>query len=228
MTIKIEFPAGDALAAQALGRALLEYSGENTHELQVQYGCVKSSPDNDQDAANDTPPDVAEFTAEGEGDTSYPDITISGDNDSVPVDHNGVAFNPEYCGESKEPFYASGQRSGQWKKKRGVDQDDYDKWYAGELAALQSTDEAPAPDVDTATAFGGNDAPAPTQSVPRTAGEYVAWASEQQAAGNITSDDINAAFSAENLGMTDLFAPNPEDVVAERIGRLYARLTGNA
>ena len=48
----------------------------------------------------------------------------------VELDEHGVAFDATYCAKSKDkPFYATGPRTGQWKKKRKLDQDEYDIWY---------------------------------------------------------------------------------------------------
>ena len=33
------------------------------------------------------------------------------------LDLNGVAFDPKFCAESKDPFYNTGKKTGQWKKR---------------------------------------------------------------------------------------------------------------
>lgn len=48
-------------------------------------------------------------------------------------DDKGVAFNEDYCAKAKEPFYTSGPKTGQWKKRQKVEQAAYDAWYAEQL-----------------------------------------------------------------------------------------------
>ena len=57
------------------------------------------------------------------------------------VDLHGVAFDQAYCARAEEPFYTTGPRSGQWKKKRGVDDAAYDKWYTSQRDDTAQADE---------------------------------------------------------------------------------------
>jgi hypothetical protein len=147
------------------------------------------------------------------------------------VDPKGVAFNAAMCGISAKPFYETGKTSGQWKKRRGVDQAAYDAWYAEQLeqgAAQTTVDTAP---VDTAGAFGTTDAqhtdPFHTHA-PTTCGDFMGWASAKQAAKLLTQDDIGLAYTAAGLVITDLFPPNGDAVIAERVAILYAALSAKA
>lgn len=54
-------------------------------------------------------------------------------------DEKGVQFIPAICGQAAKPFYASGPRKGQWKKRQGVDEVEYDRVYGEALAALGGT-----------------------------------------------------------------------------------------
>lgn len=136
------------------------------------------------------------------------------------LDQNGVAFDPAYCGEATEPFYASGKRAGQWKKKRGVSEGDYDAWYAGAAAA-----EPDAAELNTAAAFSNAPAEPSAPSVPQDTGQFMGWVSEQQAAGNLTQDRIAAAYQMAGVQVADLFPPaDPADVQA-RIAQIYGILT---
>lgn len=221
MAIKIEFPAGDTLAAWLFGNALINYSEQHDGALpELDY--VKApepskpvaQPQPDED---DTPDDLAQFIAGG----PVPEPAPAG------VDHNGVVKNPDYCGDSAEPFYASGKMAGQWKKKRGVDQDDYDAWYASELAAKtgdsEPDDAAPA---DTSAAFAAP-APAPVEAdeVPSNCGEFMTWISEHQVAERLTAEDISAAYAEHGIGVTDLFPPNDDETIGARIRALFGTLS---
>ena len=149
--------------------------------------------------------------------------------DDAKRDPNGVAFNEEFCGNAAKPFYASGKREGQWKKRQGLDDAAYDAWYAAELAKVkvppsEDTDET----IDTSGAFGGGgDQQQQQNPVPHDAGTLMAWVSEMQTAGRITQEQVNAAYTQANLTMMDIFE-SPEktpDIVAERVGILHSILS---
>jgi hypothetical protein len=161
------------------------------------------------------------------------DLDATGaDNGTLPqVDGEGVAFHAAFCGISAKPFYETGKTSGQWKKRRNVDQAAYDAWYAEQLAALgaaASVDTAP---VDTAGAFPTTDTP-PTEPAhthaPTTCGDFMGWASKKQAAELLTQDDITTAYATAGLVITDLFPPNGDAVIAERVAVLYNALVAKA
>lgn len=152
-------------------------------------------------------------------------------------DQHGVAFNEHYCGEAQDPFYSSGKRSGQWKKKRGVSDNDYDDWYAEELAAVRggqsgADDEHHPAAVNTAGAFGGGGQQQhqqqQTASGPKDTGEFMGWVSEKQAAGLLTQQDIQDAYNQTGLQVPDLFPPNDPQTVAGNVQRLYDLLAPKA
>lgn len=43
-------------------------------------------------------------------------------------DEKGVLFDERLC-DSRKKFYAYGAKQGQWKKKKGVPEEEYDAWY---------------------------------------------------------------------------------------------------
>lgn len=152
------------------------------------------------------------------------------------VDTKGVAFNADFCGNAAEPFYGTGPRAGQWKKRKGVDDAAYDKWYEDALLALApagtltetSEDDDTPPPVNTGAAFGS---PAPAtggapagKPAPQTAGEFMAWVSEKQAGGSLSQAQIQAAYGMAGVQVADLFTPDAS-AVATHVGNLYAILS---
>ena len=131
----------------------------------------------------------------------------------VETDEHGTPFDAAFCGKSDKPFYAAGKRLGQWKKKRGVDQDEYDIWYDENRPA--AADPEPAK-VDTAAAFAGpGEAGAVTADLPATPGDLMKWCAEQTAAGNMTTAEVTAAYATCGITVADMFgADGPEHVQA--------------
>lgn len=171
----------------------------------------------------------AERAGEDEPDVEQVADTSTG----APRDQHGVGFNNQYCSQAREPFYATGKRSGQWKKKKGVSDEEYDAWYAGELKAQDgpaATDEdshQPEP-VNTGAAFGNGQAAQQAPAAPQDTGEFMGWVSEKQAGGLITQDDIQQAYNAAGVQVTDLFPPNDPQTIAGRIRQLYDHLAQKA
>ncbi len=156
-----------------------------------------------------------------------PDATAAGPGVLPELDTKGVGFSLKYCGVSAKPFYESGKMSGQWKKRRGVDQGVYDDWYAGELqpgAAQTAVNDAP---INTAGAFNGQTTETPT-TAPTTAGAFMEWVSNKQVAGLLDAEDVKTAYTLAGFVLTALVPPNADDVVAERIAGLYATLAAKA
>jgi len=139
------------------------------------------------------------------------------------VDMKGVMFNPDFCSEAKDPFYSSGPNVGQWKCKRGVPGATYDHWYQSQLAPAPAA-EQDAVDVSQAFATTAPAAAAPAKSAPRNCGELMVWVSEQQVAGNVTQDQVQAAYTRHNLGLADLLPPNVPDVIEQRVALIYGDL----
>lgn len=187
-----------------------------------------SHPSSDQHAATAEMTTHPATTATGAG-TADP-ATGSGQNSTdARRDHKGVAFNVHYCGEAQEPFYTSGKRSGQWKKKRGLSDKDYDDWYAEELAELQGGGGEPDPEpVNSAAAFGSPQQQQQQPTAPRDTGAFMGWVAEKQAAGLITQDDIQKAYGEVGVQVADLFPPNDHAAIARAIGGLHGVLSQKA
>lgn len=160
------------------------------------------------------------------GSSAHPDVASSAppsdteEKDSpdsdVRVDEHGVAFNPNYCGEAKDPFYGSGKRKGQWKKRKGVDDVEYDAWYDSVRPDAGQPTE-PTPDqqestVDPRAAFGSQtQAPAPASTgYPTDIGGFTAWTSERMAASQITQTHVDRAFKDCGLGYHDIMPGAPD------------------
>lgn len=161
-----------------------------------------------------------------DGGPSAPTSDAAGDVSSV--DCKGVPFDPEYCGVATDPFYSSGKREGQWKKKRGISEDEYDEWYARQLPPAEAEPRDPA---SSAAAF--TPAQPPAQSAaqptgPQETGAFMGWISEKQTAGLLTQDDVQAAYSQAGVQVTDLFPPNAPAAVAEKLQALYGILAQKA
>lgn len=154
--------------------------------------------------------------------------------DATKVDEKGVPFNAEFCGKAAIPFYGSGKKKGQWKKRQGVDEDAYDEWYAGELFSDQAvTHEEDLPEETTSdsniagSVFAVSDNQqnaAAGEDVPQDAGQLMKWVSEQQAAGNITQQQVTDAYTALQLPFDAVM--NPAYPVADNCAAIYNHLKG--
>jgi hypothetical protein len=153
--------------------------------------------------------------------------------DGGKVDEKGVAFNAEFCSKAAIPFYGSGKKKGQWKKRQGVDEGAYDDWYADELfsgkiedSSQEQANETTSDSNVAANAFGNNTA-ANTQTdeaTPQDAGQLMKWVSEQQAAGNITQQQVTDAYTALQLPFDAVM--NPAYPVADNCAAIYNHLKG--
>ena len=170
-------------------------------------------------------------------------------NDATKLDEKGVGFNAQFCGNAAKPFYGSTKTKGQWKKRQGVEQADYDAWYTSSLAmvsAMRSAEDSVAqPDtagaftpadqtIDTSAAFkNGEQVPDGQNHQPQKAGgltfagagEFMKWLAEQQAAQLITAGDIDSAYQATGNSMGDLFDPSK---AANAIAQVYNFLSNIA
>lgn len=262
--IEIKFPADRLDIARHLGTALLAIgTGANTEtvrevmeadETRRNTGDAQATPAYHEDTEHPDnggpgytpdpkqPSSLFDGTAGGtaadadEAETSTTSPAAASTSQAQ-TDTKGVPFNAEFCGQAAQPFYGSGKRSGQWKKRKGVEDAAYDEWYAGELAKLQASpanrtqaevgedDHQPAP-VNSAAAFGSaQQAPA---NAPQNTGEFMGWVSEKQAAGLLTQDRIQAAYAQAGVQVTDLFPPTDAATVAQRISQLYGILSATA
>lgn len=149
---------------------------------------------------------------------------------NVEVDTHGVAFSGEFCGKSDVPFYASGKRKGQWKRRRGADEAAYDIWYAEQRSAVTNQTAPDDEQVDTAGAFGAGDGGAATAEnpAPTDCGSFMGWVSAKQAGGLLTQTDIGDAYGHAGLQVTDLFPPKDEATVAQNVATLYQILVVKA
>lgn len=209
--LKLEFDLNNKAAAAALGRALLEIAGDSV----VASTTVKSLTDTVADAAT-----LSDEPALSNAADATPSAASNAE-----LDEKGVAFNPDFCGRAKEPFYGSGKTKGQWKKRVGVTQDDYDAWYAGELFGNGESDDSDEVEIDTSAAFGAtanNSTPAATVT---GAGQLMGWIAEMQAAGRLQQADVNAAYVMTGVQVQDLFQPATEAAsVAKVYGVLAAKV----
>lgn len=202
--IKIEIPSDRPDIAAAFATALAKISG-------VSAGGVAWS----------TPP--AAPAVAGSVVQAHSDDDDSDDDSAPVVDQHGVAKDDRFCATARDPFFATGKRSGQWKKRKGVDDAAYDAWYASQLQALDD-DEDDTPPTNTAAAFGAAPAAAPAPVGPRTCGDFMGWVAKQQAAGALNQDDIGAAYCEARVEVADLFGPDAT-VVEGHIARLYSVLS---
>lgn len=146
--------------------------------------------------------------------------------DDVERDEKGVPFSAEFCGIAADPFYKKGnKRAGQWKKKQGVDDAAYEKWYAGELLKVRTQTATDAGGIDTAGAFSNDTSttPNPETTDPTNAGELMVWVSELQGAERLTAEDLAASYLAAGFQADALFDPDAT-VVTERVATLLGHL----
>jgi len=141
------------------------------------------------------------------------------------LDRHGVEFNEQYCGKAEEPFYSTGPREGQWKKRRGVDDSAYDAWYASQRAPTDAMDT----EFDASTAFGGEPIGALSAvNAPADGAAFMVWVSEMLAAGRLTQPDINEAWQSLGLTPAAIFPPKTPDEITRNVGNLYASLSAVA
>jgi hypothetical protein len=160
------------------------------------------------------------ITKAAEASQTEPTETITPDNKGpelippgpVETDEHGVPFDAAFCGVSKDkPFYVAGRKTGQWKKKRGVDVDEYDLWYDENRPAAAEPEPGK---VDTAAAFAapgtGADPEPATTDLPTLPGDLMKWCAEQTAAGAMTTAEVTAAYTACGITVADMFGPEGE------------------
>jgi hypothetical protein len=158
-------------------------------------------------------------------------VTVTDTSGTLPqVDHKRVPFSAAHCSVAARPFYESGARSGQWKKRKGVADSTYADWYAAELLALapaaagsDTVGGGSEPLADTSGAFNGQGA-GEDPVIPQDCGAFMVWASAKQAANLLTQKQIGEAYETAGFVMTDLFPPNDPATVAYRVGQVYGLL----
>lgn len=209
--IKIEFPADRKDIALEFGNALLRIAKEA--DLVERY--VPKSGMSPGTAEN------AEAHGKEEPTTPAEDSLV----DAQETDVNEVKANYEFVAKAKEPFYGAGHKwAGQWKKRKGISEREYQAWYEGELAKSKHPDETQ-DEIDVASAFSPTgfsvfEAQQPEDPTPSDAAELMAWVSEKQAAGRLNQDHVNTALVEAQVSMADLFSANAK----ENVAKVYARL----
>ena len=145
------------------------------------------------------PTGAAEDVAEAEPpQTSHVDVS---------VDEYGVTFDGDYCSTAKEPFYGSGPRKGQWKKRKGVSEDVYDEWHAAQREKAHR--QEPASLFDSSAAFSTQE----PEDSPQSVGDLMTWISKRQAAKEITYQDVQDAYNAELKHLLVTVSPDAELMV---------------
>jgi len=235
MRIRIEFDDSNKKLAKAIGLGLAYYADP--------AAALKLIPIEGKPADEDTPIETAAVTetvtdepvigTSGGEPADLPDErqaepvkTITPDNKGpelippgpVETDEHGVPFDAAFCGKSDKPFYATGPRTGQWKKKRGTDQDEYDLWYDGQRPTNNAAAD-PEKKVDTAAAFATEPAAA-TTDLPTTPGDLMKWCAEQTAAGAMTTEQVTAAYAACGITVADMFGAEGETHVQAILAEL--------
>lgn len=223
--LKIEFPADNKALASAIGRALVTY-GANLIGGAIAHDDIESA----------TPADtVADETAERHAAMDAylernpkpaTDAVIDDANEGdIRVDLHGVPFDPAFCSAAKDPFYSSGKGAGQWKKRKGVGEPEYDVWYANLKSATAPRFPADTPEVNTAAAFGMAPAAA-ADPAPTTPGALVVWASARQADGSLTAQQITDAYVTAGVALQELFIE--DDQQPHRVAAVYNVLAAQA
>ena len=202
--ISLAFDLENKRAVAIFGKAMIDYASEQTPDAEEVVGPVSevsvSSFDTPEPVTVTEPPPVVVAPSEP---AETPLI----------VDDNNVAFDPKFCGKARQPFYTTTKRKGQWKRRQGVDENEYDIWYASQLLPAPQVVEPPVQPQQPATteAFSGQPEPNPVPSVtiPQGAGEMMLWISEQMNAGHLTQGDVDNAYSVTQLTPAQLFSGDP-------------------
>lgn len=220
--LKIEFDASNKALAAAIGAALTQYGGGGV----VAEAAEQPAPA--EKSLTEKVPDIVESTVTvrdaDTGETVAEETIPATEENDGPVDEHGVPHNKKYCGpvDAAVPFYASGSNKGQWKKKRGVDESEYNEWYVSVMPMEQDEPtEANTPPVNTGAAFGNKQEAAPASNGPANSGELMAYISERQAGGTLDQATVTAAYNATGVTVNDLFDQAKE---AEAVAKLYNHL----
>lgn len=203
--IKIEFPAHEKEIALAIGKALIEIG---------QCGTGPDSYISGDEASAYATERLAELSR-ADKETDEPCFSSNApDASDIRTDEKAVPFDAEFCGNAAKPFYETGPREGQWKKRKGVGDSYYDEWYAEEwvkvappASTVGTTDtEVEKAKIDVGAALGNQQATTqPQAEVPANGGELMQWVSEKQTAGLLTPADVQAAYTALGIDVPALF-----------------------
>lgn len=258
--IKFEFPADRPDIAKVIGQALIRIGGQDAYDIvgdaTVRDEHILAAGDGDDIPANDARRLFAGGSEHVAGETTVTPTSsgaidggemaidkegtlVSGAegeaagitaNPGAQVDMKGVAKDDKYCSTAQIPFYGSGKREGQWKRRQGVHENDYDVWYGMQLLLANGgpADGGGDEPADTAGAFGDKQADTAAENIPQTCGQYMGWISKKQADGLITQEDVLAAYDTAGIQLTDLFPPTADAVAAQNIAKLYDILSQKA
>jgi hypothetical protein len=234
--IKIEFPSDRKDIALAIGRALTTI-GQNNDRAPDNRTAEAKTEERAELYQHNPEPEAGVTEMRGDSHGLYKHVGKTeeaikvGDigeaikqvlSEERRVDEKLVVFDAAYCGEAAVPFYASGKRKGQWKKRKSVDEVDYDTWYASKIV-LDELEEVerdePAPDT-TKAANAFKKSPVVEENAPKNFGELMAWFASQQAAGNYDAHHLEAAFKTLKLSTLDLV----QDTTGEKIAQVYEYL----
>ncbi len=246
--MNITFHPSNLPLAKALGKALTDYAngvygvpivGEPSGATvaALTEAAATAGANVDSPAVTSTVDELA--VADVQAQEQHASAIVVDDASGAREDEHGVKFDAKYCANAADPFYGSGKTKGQWKKARGVSQDIYDAWYAGERSLVASTAHAEAtaePDpATTAAAFGGGTktalpmetiagdpidpanllrGPQPNPACANGPG-VMHWISELQTAGHIDALTVEAVMSKDNISAAVLFAPGGEQMATK-------------
>lgn len=228
--IKIEFPADRPDIAEAMSKALAAIAkGDTASALEEPLEAPKQ-PASTAGASTQSLPEETETEHTGTALTAEPDSGAPSETDApagewaeTRFDLKNVSFNPAFCGQAAEPFYATGKMRGQWKKKKGVDQSEYDNWYDGQLASRGL--DVPERPVDASSAFATRPPEHESPDAPSDPGALMVWVSEKQSEHLLTQEDVNQAWSSAGVSSpADLFGDNAGDAVARVFNFLNAKV----
>ncbi len=242
---KLEFDPANKALALAMGSALVNYANGvvetagTTAEAPIEERSVAEVQEAET-AATNTALDVNEAAVADLGNDSPAQSTAEqgvGAAQDAPataanarVDNHGVPFDADYCAKASDPYYKTGKNAGQWKKKKGVDQDEYDDWYASvrpKGIVGEERIDAANPEIDTTAAFSGQQQQQTTANTgaPADAGTFMVWVSEMTTAGHFTQADVTAAYGVVGIGAADIFqGENAVQNIASLHGVLSAKV----
>lgn len=242
MTIKIEIPAGDREALRAFGEAMVKLSVRLSEAEVLPFARHLHEGEQSITTAGPTRATVEERAEQATQNVDKvelrPSEPLAQENtDAVgSVDGNGVAFDETYCGRAAEPFYTTGKRQGQWKKRKGVDDAAYDNWYASQLGGQASAadapptaqDDTPTPPslFDASAAFAApQQAPAGASRPPlRSIGDLMAYTSELIAQGAVSEEQVSQAWAKVGVEIKDLMPPADHGRIAQLCGQIAEAL----
>lgn len=224
MTISINIPSDNKALAAAIGRALTEYgTGKTSADIKVTLDASEAV-DHIQNAAasieqiteaevyagnlaeqEDTAGKSQEQSTVGQGAGAAqgaPGTHPSKDPQTgkYVTDHKGVMHIPAVCGNAEKPFYASGPMKGQWKRKVGVTEENYNTVYQNALNQVTGG-QSPAADAGNQTQVDNTANQTNTDQTAQTQSE-ASQVFEQQTNTNVqgnpnaTPNDVFPIFSS--------------------------------